>query len=89
MNDLKYDVMTIGNHEFDNGIDDLASFVSSLNFPVVTSNINLDAENLVTKPLRDAGVKPYVILKKYNLGIIGFITNNTASIIADGEKLRT
>ena len=89
MNELRYDAMTVGNHEFDNGIDVLASFVSSLNFPVISSNIKLDPDNAVTKPLLEAGVQPYVILKKYNLGIIGFITNTTASIVAEGEKLKS
>lgn len=86
MNKLKYDVMTIGNHEFDNGIAYLGSFISTLNFPVLSSNI--DTSKAYTKPLKDAGVKPYTIIKKYNLGVIGFITNNTASIVVNGEKLK-
>ena len=88
MNLLEYDAMTIGNHEFDNGVDELSSFIKSLHFPVISSNIDTSTEHLTT-PLRDAGVKPYIVLSKFNLGIIGYITNTTASIIANGEKLKS
>jgi 2',3'-cyclic-nucleotide 2'-phosphodiesterase (5'-nucleotidase family) len=87
MNILKYDAMTIGNHEFDNGVEVLSSFIKSLNFPVISSNIDINQENL-TVPLRDAGVKPFIILPKYRLGVIGFITNMTASLIAGGERFK-
>uniref|UniRef100_A0A5S6Q8B7 5'-nucleotidase n=1 Tax=Trichuris muris TaxID=70415 RepID=A0A5S6Q8B7_TRIMR len=42
MNMLKYDAMTVGNHEFDDGDEALKSFVEKLNFPVVTSNIEIE-----------------------------------------------
>ncbi|KAH6567589.1 hypothetical protein BASA60_008984 [Batrachochytrium salamandrivorans] len=42
MNKLKYDAMEIGNHEFDRGEDYLASFLKSLNFPAISSNIDLE-----------------------------------------------
>ena len=89
MNDLKYDAMTIGNHEFDRGIGYLGRFISTLNFPVVSSNIAVDSKNSVTKALFDAGVKPYAIIEKFRLGIVGFITNTTAAIISDGDKLKS
>ncbi|KAJ3307013.1 hypothetical protein HDV03_003340 [Kappamyces sp. JEL0829] len=85
MNALKYDVMTIGNHEFDKGIKELAKFVKSLSFPVVSSNINVN--DAYTKPLADAGVKPYHIIEKYNLAVIGYITKDTPSLVANGEQL--
>ncbi|KAI9203248.1 Metallo-dependent phosphatase-like protein [Polychytrium aggregatum] len=76
MNSMKYDVMTIGNHEFDRGEQYAAEFFKNLTFPVVSANTNLDQ----AKYLKAAGVVPYTIIKKYNLGVIGFITNTTASI---------
>ncbi|KAJ3022277.1 hypothetical protein HKX48_006589 [Thoreauomyces humboldtii] len=76
MNELKYDVMTIGNHEFDRGVQYAADFFKNLTFPVVSANIDLDT----AKPLRAAGVKPYTILKDYGVGVIGYITNQTAAI---------
>lgn len=80
------DAMTIGNHEFDRGIDTLAQFVEMLDFPVISANIKVD--DTETMPLYRAGVKPYMILPQYKLGIIGFITNTTASIVTIGEKIK-
>ncbi|KAJ3033011.1 hypothetical protein HDV00_006856 [Rhizophlyctis rosea] len=75
MNDVKYDVMAIGNHEFDNGEEYLYEFLSNLTFPVLSSNIDLAD----TKYIKNV-VKPYTVIEKYGLGIIGFITNTTADI---------
>ncbi len=38
LNDLKYDAVTLGNHEFDNGIEALGERLSSLEVPVVVCN---------------------------------------------------
>ncbi|KAJ3180957.1 hypothetical protein HDU87_001605 [Geranomyces variabilis] len=76
MNQMKYDAMTIGNHEFDKGVEYAASFFKNLTFPVVSSNIDFTGP---AKPLA-ASVKPYTILKDYGVGIIGYITNTTAAI---------
>ena len=63
MNEMGYDAGTIGNHEFDFGLDNMARLFKMANFPVVCANYNLDAT-----PLKDI-VKPYVILEKYGLKI--------------------
>jgi 5'-nucleotidase len=76
MNSLGYDVMTVGNHEFDTGLDKFAGFIDKLNFPVVSSNLGLQGTPLETK------VQPYVILEKYNLGVIGYITKTTPQIVS-------
>ncbi|KAJ3168544.1 hypothetical protein HDU88_001434 [Geranomyces variabilis] len=76
MNQMKYDAMTVGNHEFDKGVEYAASFFQNLTFPVVSSNIDFTGP---AKPLA-ARVKPYTILKDYGVGIIGYITNTTAAI---------
>lgn len=63
MNEMGYDAMTIGNHEFDFGLDNMARLFKMANFPVVCANYNLDAT-----PLKNI-VKPYVILERYGLKI--------------------
>lgn len=63
MNEMGYDVMTIGNHEFDFDVDNMARIFKMANFPIVCANYNLDAT-----ALKDI-VKPYVILEKYGLKI--------------------
>ncbi|KAJ1649212.1 hypothetical protein IWQ61_009629 [Dispira simplex] len=83
MNALGYDVMTIGNHEFDNGPIHLANFFSQLAFPVVCSNLDLTSAPKLRK-----WVKPYVIYPEYNLGIVGFITVTTEFISEPGTTVK-
>ncbi|KAI8824929.1 Metallo-dependent phosphatase-like protein [Fimicolochytrium jonesii] len=78
MNELKYDAMAIGNHEFDKGVEYAAQFFKNLTFPVVSSNIDFKKGD--GHILKEAGVKPYTILRDYGVGVIGYITNTTASI---------
>lgn len=40
LNLMKYDAMTFGNHEFDDGVQGLEPFVRNLTTPIVVSNIN-------------------------------------------------
>lgn len=63
MNEMGYDAMTIGNHEFDFNVDNMERLFKMAEFPVVCANYNLDAT-----VLKDV-VKPYVILNKYGLKI--------------------
>lgn len=67
MNLLGYEATTIGNHEFDYGLDTMRMIFERLDFPVVNSNY--DFSNTVVK---DA-VKSYIVIKKFGLkiGILG------------------
>ncbi|KAJ2374178.1 hypothetical protein IW150_003247 [Coemansia sp. RSA 2607] len=82
MNDLKYDAMCIGNHEFDDGPDFLATFFEKINFPAICANIDTSRNANLAKV-----VKPYIIIDKYNLGVIGYITNTTGSISKAGPTV--
>lgn len=55
MNALGYEVGTIGNHEFDNGVDALAQMYTLANFDIVNANYDVSKTALASK------VKPYVI----------------------------
>lgn len=63
LNRMKYDAVTLGNHEFDNGIDTLAVILRNAKFPIVSSNY--DIKNTPLKPY----VIPYLILKRFGLRI--------------------
>ena len=63
MNEMKYDAATIGNHEFDFGIDNMARLFKKAQFPIVCSNYDFTGTPL-------AGlVKPYIILQRQGLKI--------------------
>lgn len=67
MNSINYDAATLGNHEFDSGMENLAQLIKSANFPFV--NCNYDFTNT---PL-DGLIEPYIITYKSDLkiGIFG------------------
>lgn len=67
LNAMEYDCVTLGNHEFDNGIPELARRLSSLRCPVVCANYDFSATEL------GEYVRPYTILKRagMKIGIIG------------------
>ena len=58
MNQMGYDAATIGNHEFDFGMDNMAKLFRMANFPIVCSNY--DCTGTVLEGL----VKPYIIINR-------------------------
>ncbi len=71
MNSLKFDAACLGNHEFDNGIEELARRLKNSKFPVVCANY--DFSDTAIRGLVD----PYVIVRKagQKIGIIGLLTD--------------
>jgi 5'-nucleotidase len=67
MDKMKYDAGTLGNHEFDYGLNLLAEIVKRAKYPIV--NCNYDFSNTPLKGL----IKPYVVLKKFGMkiGVLG------------------
>ena len=67
MNQMGYDAATIGNHEFDFGLDNMAKLFRQAKFPIVCANY--DCTGTVLQDL----VKPYVVIKRQGLkiGIFG------------------
>ncbi|WP_181954491.1 bifunctional 2',3'-cyclic-nucleotide 2'-phosphodiesterase/3'-nucleotidase [Pararhodobacter zhoushanensis] len=82
MNTLGYDCGTLGNHEFNYGVEFMDRVNAGANFPVVSANF---ASSLGASPLEDElHLPPYVILDKMltdgdgtempiKIGIIGFL----------------
>lgn len=67
MNLMHYDAGTIGNHEFDFGLENMARVFQRLNFPIVCANYKFNEFGL------ENIVKPYVILKRkgIKIGVFG------------------
>ncbi|MEI6291448.1 MAG: metallophosphoesterase, partial [Chloroflexota bacterium] len=83
MNKMKYDAMTLGNHEFDEGDGNLALFIKKLTFPVVAANVNFEKSSTLSK------IAPYVILTKggEKIGVIGLANPETPTISRPGSDL--
>jgi len=63
MNQMHYDAVTIGNHEFDFGLDNMARLFRQAKFPIVCSNY--DFKGTVLEGL----VKPYITMKRNGVKI--------------------
>lgn len=71
MNYMGYDAATLGNHEFDNGLDSLAMVLRQAKFPVVCANYDFTGTPV------EGLVRPYTIIRKGGLkiGIFGLGCN--------------
>ena len=78
MNKMGYDVITLGNHEFDYGVDTLAAMLKDAKFQVVCANYDV-----TNSPLEHI-VQPYTIIRRGGLriGVFG-IGVNPAGLIAE------
>lgn len=67
LNRMEYDVVCLGNHEFDNGVDSLAAILKQARFKVVCANYDVQGSAL------EGLVQPYVILRRkgIKIGIFG------------------
>ncbi len=87
MNYLKFDAMTLGNHEFDKGSTVLSDFINGVDFPLVNANLNttndsvlqsLSINSISSSPMASK-IYP-AIIKEVNgekIGIFGLLTNES------------
>ncbi len=72
MNEAGYDLMAVGNHEFDYGTDVLLENAELANFPILAANVVRDG-----KPLLESST--VVTVAGYKIGFIGLTTVSTAT----------
>ena len=80
MNMMRYDAVTLGNHEFDYGLEALEKVVRRAKFPIISSNYDFSGT-----PLNNL-IKPYLIFKKdgVKIGVIA-INIQPKGLIASGN----
>ncbi|MEM8730152.1 MAG: bifunctional metallophosphatase/5'-nucleotidase [Pseudomonadota bacterium] len=84
MNQMGYDAMTVGNHEFDDGPDVLRQFVETVEFPILMSNADLTSEPL----LKDVILKSTTIERGgETLGLIGLTPKNNDELASPGPNI--
>ncbi len=82
MNTVGFDASTLGNHEFNYGLDFLMKSLAGANFPVISANVVKTAGSDPTKD--DTLIQPYVILDRMlkdgsgeshaiKVGLLGFV----------------
>ena len=77
--------MSLGNHEFDNGPENLARYAAHVPFPLLSANLDTRAEPL----LRDR-VTAFTVLESAGarIGVVGLTTPETATSSSPGPNLR-
>lgn len=67
MSEMGYDAATIGNHEFDNGLEGIGKQLPNANFPFVCANYDF------SNTILNGKIRPYKILQKsqFKIGVFG------------------
>ncbi|XP_017884500.1 protein 5NUC-like [Ceratina calcarata] len=80
LNILKPDAISLGNHEFDNGVSGLVPFIQNASFPIVTANLDLRQQpDLANTPLLNSTILT-VNGTNQRIGVIGYLTPETKII---------
>ena len=82
LNELEFDAMTLGNHEFDGGDEELGEFLNNLTFPILSANIHSGNKKL------NETIKPYHIFEQYQLAVIGVTTDTVPGISNPGKDTK-
>ena len=84
LNQMKFDAMTVGNHEFDDGEDALVPFLDVVTFPVLSANVKASAASKVGDR-----IKPSIVLEVggQKIGIVGAVTTNTPEVSSPGPNI--
>lgn len=83
MNRLGYDVMSIGNHEFDFGMENLRNLLAKAEFPTMAENLREKSTDC-----RPAEVDGPMIIERdgVRIGVFGVITEDLAKVTGLGEN---
>lgn len=81
MNILHPDAISLGNHEFDNGVEGLVPFLNDVEFPVLAANLDLSQEPTMASA---KSLKPSTVftVAGHRVGVIGYLTPDTKFLSA-------
>lgn len=79
LNAIHYDVATLGNHEFDNGIEALGAALAGCQVPIVVCNYDFSSFEM------GKYIKPYVIVEKAGkkIGVVGVLCSLASMVQGD------
>jgi 5'-nucleotidase / UDP-sugar diphosphatase len=84
MNGIGFDAMAIGNHEFDDGPEELAKFIDALKFPMISGNTLAG----LNSPVADK-FKPYII-KEFGadkVAVVSVLATDTDETSSPGDAI--
>lgn len=85
MNGIGFDAMAVGNHEFDDGPDPLGEFIDAAQFPVISGNtlVGANEEKLAGK------ITPSVVVERggEKIGILSVLATDTDETSTPGDNV--
>ncbi len=84
LNALGIQAMSLGNHEFDDGADHLATLLERVHFPILSANIKIRPGSVL-----DGKVRPWVLfdIDGVRIGVFGLTIPSTATISSPGPDV--
>jgi len=85
MNEMDYDAMVIGNHEFDSGPAELAQLIDLAEFPIISANIDATADASLSEK-----ILPFAMFFYANepVAVIGLTSEHTAIASSPGPNVQ-
>ncbi|WP_375688510.1 bifunctional metallophosphatase/5'-nucleotidase [Pseudooceanicola sp. LIPI14-2-Ac024] len=84
MEQLDYDAMAVGNHEFDKGPEGLATFLDKVSFPVLSANIDVSQNNLLADRVKKSAV---LDVGGEKVGIVSVLAEDTPETSSPGDTV--
>ncbi|KAK2577173.1 hypothetical protein KPH14_003330 [Odynerus spinipes] len=85
LNILAPDAISLGNHEFDDGVNGLIPFIESANFPILATNLDLSKEpGLKATKLANSTI---LEVNGTKIGVIGYLTPETVVLANTGNVI--
>ncbi len=84
MNQMGYDAMTVGNHEFDDGPEVLRGFMDAVNFPILMSNADVSGEPILSDKLAKSTI---IEVGGEKIGLIGLTPQDTDELASPGKNI--
>jgi 5'-nucleotidase len=79
MNGIGFDAMAVGNHEFDDGPEELAKFIDAAKFPIISGNVMAPASSPIGGKLKPYEIKDVGGQKVAILSVLATDTPETSS----------
>jgi 5'-nucleotidase len=83
-NDLGIEVMAVGNHEFDDGPEELAKLLDAVSFPIISGNTNVENEPLLAGRIPGTHV---LEIGGEKIGLVSALAEDTDETSSPGENV--
>lgn len=84
MNGIGFDAMAVGNHEFDDGPQELAKFLDQAKFPIISGNTVAGADSPIANRIKGYIVKE---IGGQKIGIVSVLATDTGETSSPGKSV--